>query len=89
MIGDLRLRIGLERPEASPAGGVAFVSVGGAWAAHDDESGARHRFAIRRRADVRPGWRVAWEGRRLRVLAVLDGDDRGARLDLVCEEELP
>lgn len=86
MIGDLRVRITLERPE-SVGGVISFVDAGGAWAALED--GPRPRFSIRMRRDVRAGWRVAWDARRYRIVATLDADARGARLDLICEEELP
>jgi SPP1 family predicted phage head-tail adaptor len=103
VIGDLRVRIRLERPErsADAMGGAAvtFVDAGGAWAAmtplgagEEDafdrvRASARYRFALRMRRDVRPGWRVGLGERRLRILAVGDADDRGARLALLCEEE--
>lgn len=87
MIADLRRQLRLERPE-SIGGVLVFTDVAGAWAALAEE-GARARFTIRMRRDVRAGWRVVMDQRRFRVVAALDADDRGARLDLICEEELP
>lgn len=83
MISDLSVRIALQRPEIV-GGVVSFVDAGGAWAALDDAE--RPRFSIRMRRDVRAGWRVAWDQRRFRIAAALDAD--GARLDLICEEEI-
>lgn len=104
MIGSLSRRVGLERPDrVEDLGGggsivwtpvdVVWASVRASGAAEDvvgDALGARvsHELRIRWRDDVRPGWRVGFDGRRLRVRAVLDRDGRRRWLHLECEEEL-
>ena len=90
-IGALRTRIRLERPTLAPdAGGLAWETAGTVWARMDVGSpgfAPRVQFELRMRRDVQRGWRVALGDRRFRINAVRDGDDRGARLWLDCEEE--
>ncbi|MBL8538037.1 MAG: phage head closure protein [Hyphomonadaceae bacterium] len=78
-------------------GAITYVDAGEVWAnvealAADESfasdanaSIARLRLSINRRQDARAGWRVTWNGRVLRVVAVRD--ERAPRIDLICEEE--
>lgn len=88
MIGDLRVRLRLERPEFAGAG-IVFADAGGAWASVETaDDGARFAFGVRARPDVRAGWRLVWDARRFRILAVIGADKLGARLTLIAAEEL-
>ena len=42
--------------------------------------------AIRMRGDVEPGGRISFDGETYEITSIEDGDDRGRRLTLVCEE---
>lgn len=100
-IGVLRARVKLQRPTrvADELGGAAFlwtdegdvwaeIEAGGASesAAFDTSASvARFRVTINRRDDVRAGWRIAWDVRRLRVVGVVD--DGAPRIQLNCQEE--
>jgi SPP1 family predicted phage head-tail adaptor len=98
----MRARVLLQSPAwvADEIGGAAihWTDQGEAWAAVDalgasqraafdsEFATASFRVVIRRREDVRVGWRVRWSERVLRVLGVRDGG--GRRIDLICEEEV-
>lgn len=100
-ISVMRARVRLESPArvADEIGGAALawldqgdvwaeIAAGGATqsAAFDAASSVTgYRVTIRRRDDVRAGWRVLWDARSLRILGVRD--EGGARIELVCEEE--
>lgn len=100
-VGALRARVHLLRPTrvADEIGGVAIAwsDEGAVWAeiiaggaadgaAYDGvASVASFQVAIRRRDDVRAGWRVTWSDRFLRVRGVRD--EGGGRIELICEEE--
>lgn len=89
-IGALRTRIRLEKPAPDPDSGVAWADVGAIWTrmTKDAEGPRSIRVELRMRRDVRAGWRVALGDRRFRIIHIRDGDDRGARLFLDCEEEI-
>ncbi len=100
-VAALRARITLQTPARADddIGGAAltYANAGSVWAAiestgggADDAFGAlrsrvSYRLSIRRRTDVRAGWRVLWGARALRVDAVRD--DGGVRIVLNCVEE--
>lgn len=85
-IGALRARVRLECPVVGPDGATAWDEMATVWAAFGlSDDGCR--FELRGPRDVRAGWRVALGDRRFRIRGVRDGDDRGARLLLECEEE--
>lgn len=101
-IGAMRARVTLKRATrvADEIGGAAllWVNAGDAWAEisavsasesadyDGSRSVARYVASINRRDDVRAGWRVIWGARTLRVIGVRD--DGGARIELICEEEV-
>lgn len=101
-IGALKARVQLLQPTrvADEIGGVAiaWTDAGAVWAeinAGSAGQGADYDAApsvaaftarINRRADVRAGWRVQWGVRLLRITGIRD--DGGARIDLICEEEV-
>lgn len=101
--GALRARVELIAPsrDENEIGGadIDFVSVGVVWAriaAAGAGSGngyggsvsrAAYDIDIRMRRDVRPGWRLVWEERALRVVGIVDADAAGVMLRLSCEEE--
>ena len=101
-IAAMRARVRIERPErvADDLGGAplgwsdqgevwaAIAATGAVRAAEFDANASVSalRVTINRRADVRPGWRVVWGARVLRVVGVRDGG--GQRIELFCEEEL-
>jgi SPP1 family predicted phage head-tail adaptor len=101
-ISALRARVTLQEPVrvADEIGGAAisWMSRADVWARieprgaferamHDASvSAASLRVSIRRRDDVRHGWRILWRGRVLRVLGREDGG--GALVTLFCEEEV-
>lgn len=100
-IGQLRHRVRLESLQrtADDIGGAAlsWVNEGDVWAAviavgasqavGFDAAPATSSFTvtINRRDDVRPGCRVVWSARSLRVVG--KRDDGGPRIELFCEEE--
>ncbi len=102
-IGLLRKRVSLEAPAASADTGggaaLAFVAQAQIWAeiraasarerteADALTSFVTHHARIRFRNDVRPGWRLAFEGRSLRIRHVRDETGERRWLDLDCEEE--
>lgn len=101
-IGALNARARLESPLRSEddLGGaaIAWRDEGEVWAAveaHGVRQGADYDAApsvggytlhIRRRDGVRAGWRALWGARAFKVLGVRD--DGGARIALICEEEI-
>lgn len=103
-IAGLRARITLLQPTPTgdDVGGqsVEFTAAGSVWARISasgaaglsvyDGEGARtgYRVEIRMRRDVRPGWRLAWGERALRISSIADADAEGALLTLSCEEEM-
>lgn len=102
VIASMRARVRLRSPVRAPddMGGAAvtWVDEGDVWAAIEvDAPGrlaafdsavslSRMRVTINRGPGVRTGWRVVWGARELSVLGVRD--EGGARITLVCEEEL-
>lgn len=100
-LGAMRHRVTLQRPErvADEIGGaaIAWSDEGEAWGAIEALSGAEaaafdagravssFRVTIHRRADARPGWRLLWGERRLRIVSATD--DGAPMLSLICEEE--
>lgn len=100
-IGAQRVRVRLQRPtpQADAMGGAAlgWTDAGDVWAnvtqiAADSRVAfdalravARHSVIMRRRSDVRSGWRVLRGAAVLRVVAVRDQGE--PRLELICEEE--
>lgn len=100
-IGALRARITLQRPVrmADELGGAAlsWAHAGTIWAAIEALGGAEAvasdalvsvvplRLTVRRVGGMRPGWRILWGERLLRVIAI--ADDGGPRLILTCEED--
>ena len=103
MIGNLRTRIGLYVPQATPddLGGVQtnWVLYGQAWAhvrAHNVQERAEngraaitktYRITIRWQRDFPERVRLMWDDKTLRVLSASDPDLRRERLHLICEEE--
>ncbi len=101
-IGPLSARIRFESPvrNADEIGGASIVwnDEGEAWAridagatssgqAYDTvRASGRVRVEVRKRDDLRPGWRVLWDGRILSIFGIEDGG--GARITLACEEEV-
>lgn len=101
-IGALRARVRLESlmrvTDEIGGAALAWLSQGEAWAEiaaggvasnaglDTSTSVASYRISIRRRDDVRAGWRVVWGARSLSVLGVRD--EGGARIELICEEEV-
>lgn len=100
-IGAMRARVRLESPvrTADELGGatISWADQGEVWAAIVADGAARaaafdtaaslgsFRVTINSRADVRPGWRLIWNNRALRIVGVRD--DGAARIALDCEEE--
>lgn len=100
-VGALRARVTLQAPVRTQddIGGAAltYADVAEVWAeiaagaagAADSfgalRSSASYRLSLRRRDDVRAGWRVRWGGRCFDVEAVRDEGAR--RIELVCTEE--
>ena len=98
----MRARVRLDSPTraADNIGGavIAWVSQGEVWAVVVTAGGGQsadfdaapslttHTLTINRRTDVRAGWRVVWGVRTFRIIAVRD--QGGARIELVCEEEI-
>ena len=101
-ISAMRARVRLERPTRTPdaMGGAAlgWANEGDVWAevaalsasesAAFDATPMRASLTltIRRRDDVRAGWRVIWGARVLRIVGVRDAGE--PRIDLICEEEI-
>ena len=101
-IGALKARVTLLQPQrvADEIGGaaIAWMDAGAVWAeiaaggasqgADYDTAPSVTSFTVRvnRRADVRAGWRVQWGARLLRITGVRD--DGGARIELICVEEI-
>jgi len=102
-IGALRARVTLQSPVrvADEIGGaaIAWMDQGEVWAeieatsagenAAFDAAGAvtSFRVTINHRADVRAGWRIAWNERVLRITGIRD--DGAPRTEFNCEEETP
>jgi head-tail adaptor len=102
VIGVMRARVRLESPTraSDDIGGAAitWANQGDVWAeiiASGAGQGAdfdaapsvsAYTLIINRRADVRAGWRVVWTTRVFRILGVRD--QGGARIELICEEEI-
>ena len=103
--GLLRHRVAVERPVETPdgAGGatIAWEPVATIWARLDPVRAsektiaahlaavATHKVTIRRREDVTGGMRILFRGRRFRILAVFDPDERGRYAVALTEEENP
>lgn len=101
LIGAMRARVKLQSPTriADEIGGaaIAWSDEGDVWAEIDasgaaeapafdaSPSVATYRVTINRREDVRAGWRIAWDARRLRIVGVTD--DGAPRIQLICREE--
>jgi SPP1 family predicted phage head-tail adaptor len=101
-IAPLRARVRLESPlrSADDIGGAAisWTDEGSVWAeiragaasssAAFDTAAANGAFVIeiRTRADVRAGWRVVWGVRTFQIQGVRD--QGGARIELVCAEQI-
>ncbi|MDX2235061.1 MAG: head-tail adaptor protein [Hyphomonadaceae bacterium] len=92
-LGQLRHRIQLERPGALSdltGGEPPYVAAGGAWAAvvavAAEDVRTRYTLVMRRRRDIRPGWRIMLGDRRLRVTAVSESH-AGARLLVTGEHD--
>ncbi len=101
-IGALRARVKLQRPlrVADELGGaaIAWSDQGDVWAEIEaggageaavfdtTSSTASFRVTINCRDDVRAGWRIAWDARRLRITGV--ADDGARRTQLNCQEEI-
>jgi SPP1 family predicted phage head-tail adaptor len=104
VIGALKRRVTLQRPDrAEDAGGgaaVIWTDVATAWArvttaaAGEGEAAdaltarVAYTVGLRWREDVRPGWRVVFRGKALRVRAAVDRDLDGRFIVLQCEEEV-
>jgi head-tail adaptor len=100
-IGAMRARVRLERPLRAPddlgGGAITWTNEGDVWAAvaagavgqtaafDTNFSIGSLTLTINRCADIRPGWRVVWGARVLRIVGVRD--EGAARIDLICEEE--
>ena len=100
--GDLRRRVTLEQPAttADGMGGVSttWTTLATVWAAvapkggteklHADQltSTITYDVTIRYRKDVDASMRVGYEGRTLRILGVIDQDERHRFLTLSCDE---
>lgn len=80
----LRARVRFERPLAGTGG---FETIAHLWA--HATPGDPWRFTIRPHADATPGSCFVWRGRRFRIVARIDADDRGALVHLHCTEENP
>jgi len=52
------------------------------------QSNLSHRVTIRHRSGVTPRMRVAYQGRRFEIAAVIDPEERHERLVLLCSEVL-
>lgn len=99
-IGPMRTRIRLLKPVRTEdeLGGASLTwsDQGDVWAeiassgAREDasfdllRSRASYRTTIRKRNDIRAGWRIQWGARVFRVLAAIDAPDERTQLD--CEE---
>ena len=100
-IASLRHRVRLERPERADddigGGALTWSDEGEVWASIAATSAVQgadfdaapattsFRIVINRR-EVKPGWRVVWNARSLRITGVRD--DGGPQIELSCEEEL-
>lgn len=102
MIGSLTDRVALARKVdvSEPEGGTltSYVPVTSLWArvralsarqaalAEARGTSQSHEVVVRFRADIAPGDRFTWRGRRLAVLGTEDPDGRRAWLACRCEE---
>lgn len=100
-IGRLRHRVQLQAPQraSDDIGGAALswsdegevwaavIAVGASQSADYDAAPSISSFnvTINSRDDVRPGWRVVWSARSLRIVGMRN--DGGPRIELFCEEE--
>lgn len=100
-IARLRHRVKLERPTRADdeigGGALSWIDEGDVWASVTATGAAQgadfdaapaltsFRLVINRR-EIKPGWRVVWNARSLRVTGVRD--DGGAQLELTCDEEM-
>lgn len=105
VIGPLRHRVTIERPERTTedGGGASIVwlpvasvfarieAAGGREIALSDGLTGRvtHKVLIRWRADIEPQMRLVVDSRRLDIRAALDTDGRRRWLTCLCEEHLP
>ncbi len=105
VIGPLRHRVAIERPQRSSADGggatIEWIAVGDVFARIDAISGSEievadglsarttHKILMRYRDDVLPEMRIAAGSRRLDIRAVLDPDGRRRWLQCLCEELVP
>jgi SPP1 family predicted phage head-tail adaptor len=105
VIGSLRHRVTIERPQPSPQDGggatIEWTPVGEVFARIDTISGREvevadgragrvtHKVLIRYRNDILPEMRIVTEMRRLDVRSVIDVDGRRRWLQCLCEEQLP
>ena len=105
VIGALRHRVTIERPERTAEGGggatIAGTEVATVFARIETASGreisladgrqgrATHKILLRWRADVEPQMRFTCEGRHFDIRAVLDTDGRRRWLTCLSEEQLP
>ena len=58
------------------------------WVARQSQPDVSHRVRIRYRRDLAPGDVLEHDGRKLRVLSVLDPAERHRMLELVCAEQV-
>lgn len=102
--GDLRHRIILEQPVRSKnAMGEqidTFVSVATVWAAVEPLTGTwlfqaqqadskvSGRVRIRYREDIKPTWRILFDGRYLSIVSILNPDERKKELIIMYSEAL-
>lgn len=105
VIGPLRHRVAIERPQRSSADGggatIEWIAVADVFVRIDAISGreievadglaarATHKILMRYRDDVLPEMRIVVGSRRLDIRAVLDLDGRRRWLQCLCEEQLP
>lgn len=101
--GDLRSRIAVQRvsrtTDAAGGGLLSWSTFATVWARVATRAGAqnldydrlqtdlRHHVTIRFRDDIAAGDRVLWDGRTLRIEAVVDADGHKRWLVLDCREE--
>jgi SPP1 family predicted phage head-tail adaptor len=105
VIGSLRHRVTLERPQRNAEDGgsatIDWITIGDVFARIDTISGREVEFAdgvagrvthevlMRYRADILPEIRIVTGSRHLAIRSVVDIDGRRSWLQCLCEEHLP
>jgi SPP1 family predicted phage head-tail adaptor len=59
------------------------------WAAMQHAAETTHRIEIRAKAGIKAEDRIIFETRTFRIDAILDKDERGIEMQLLCKEEIP